>query len=156
MYDLMPDLETTIQALKSCSKEDGICVDSECPYSSVCTGYGTPAMRNAIILLEALKLSEQEKQDLEIIHRIRERKSLKVVNGAYTIVNEAWRKENPWVLPQEAVEPIVEKNISSGECEDPWGRLFFCGACGKRINEKYNPDEDDKFCKHCGRAVKWG
>lgn len=56
---------------------------------------------------------------------------------------------------QEPVRPIIEKNISTGECEDPWGRLFFCGACGKRINEKYNPDEDDKYCKHCGRAVKW-
>lgn len=56
---------------------------------------------------------------------------------------------------QESVRPIIEKNISTGECEDPWGRLFFCGACGKRINEKYNPDEDDKYCKHCGQAVKW-
>ena len=57
---------------------------------------------------------------------------------------------------QEPVEPVVDKNTSTGECEDPWGRLFFCGACGKRINEKYDPDEDDKYCKHCGRAVKWG
>lgn len=56
---------------------------------------------------------------------------------------------------QEPVKPVIEKNTSSGECEDPWGRLFFCGACGKRINEKYNPDEDDKYCKHCGQAVKW-
>lgn len=53
------------------------------------------------------------------------------------------------------VRPIIKKNISTGECEDPWGRLFFCSACGKRINEKYNPDEDDKYCKHCGQAVKW-
>lgn len=57
--------------------------------------------------------------------------------------------------PQEPIRPIINKDISSGECEDPWGRLFFCGACGKRINEKYNPDEDDKYCKHCGRAIKW-
>lgn len=56
---------------------------------------------------------------------------------------------------QEPVEPVVDKNTSTGECEDPWGRLFFCGACGKRINEKYDPDEDDKYCKHCGQAVKW-
>ena len=56
---------------------------------------------------------------------------------------------------QEPVEPIIEKTYGTAECEDPWGRLFFCGACGKRINEKYNPDEDDKYCKHCGQAVKW-
>jgi len=56
---------------------------------------------------------------------------------------------------QEPVEPVVDKNISTGESDDPWGRLFFCGACGRRINEKYNPDEDDKYCKHCGRPVKW-
>ena len=65
------------------------------------------------------------------------------------------KEQEPRVMTLEAVRPIVEKNISTGECEDPWGRLFFCGACGKRINEKYNPDEDDKYCKHCGRAVKW-
>lgn len=52
---------------------------------------------------------------------------------------------------QEPVKPV----ISTGESDDPWGRLFFCGACGKRINEKYNPDEYDKYCKHCGQAVKW-
>jgi len=56
---------------------------------------------------------------------------------------------------QEPVKPIIETTYGTAECEDPWGRLIFCGACGKRINEKYNPDEDDKYCKHCGKPVKW-
>lgn len=68
---------------------------------------------------------------------------------------EAIAKAVEALKAQEPVRPVIEKNTSSGECEDPWGRLFFCGACGKRINEKYNPDEDDKYCKHCGRPVKW-
>ena len=45
------------------------------------------------------ELTEQDRKDLDIIRRIRAGKSLKVVTGAYTIVNEAWRKEHPWVLP---------------------------------------------------------
>ena len=57
---------------------------------------------------------------------------------------------------QEPVKPIIETTYGTAECDDPWGRLIFCGACGKRINEKYNPDEDDKYCKHCGKPVKWG
>lgn len=65
---------------------------------------------------------------------------------------EESRKAIALLKAQEPVEPVFDK----GESDDPWGRLFFCGACGRRINEKYNPDEDDKYCKHCGRPVKWG
>lgn len=61
---------------------------------------------------------------------------------------------NRWKA-QEPVKPIIETTYGTAECDDPWGRLIFCGACGKRINEKYNPDEDDKYCKHCGKPVKW-
>lgn len=91
----------------------------------------------------------------------------KVIKGLEAIVNDDWMWKNAgycagickealaMLKAQEPMEPVVDKNTSTGECEDPWGRLFFCGACGKRINEKYDPDEDDKYCKHCGRAVKW-
>lgn len=146
MADLMPDLEDTIQALKSCSAEDGLCAEKECPYSSVCSGYGTPAMRNAIILLRAMELTEQEKEDLEIIHRIRNGKSLKVVNGSYTIVNEAWRKENPWVLPGEAVSPLaLVKDPSMTNGTD-----HICGNCGGSFfHQKVN------YCPWCGKVVKW-
>lgn len=44
---------------------------------------------------------------------------------------------------QEPVEPHVERD-SDG---DSW--YYGCGACHEAIDYK------DKFCRHCGREVKW-
>ena len=108
-------------------------------------------------------MTEQEKQE-KVISALAILRTWVAVNPDYGIglsVTDC-RKAVKWLddalellKAQEPVEPVVDKSISTGESDDPWGRLFFCGACGRRINEKYNPDEDDKYCKHCGRPVKW-
>ena len=45
---------------------------------------------------------------------------------------------------QEPVEPHVEHDSD----DDTW--YYGCGACHEAIDHK------DKFCRHCGREVKWG
>lgn len=44
---------------------------------------------------------------------------------------------------QEPVEPHVEHDSE----DDSW--YYGCGACHEAIDYK------DKFCRHCGREVKW-
>ena len=48
---------------------------------------------------------------------------------------------------QEAVEPYVTGNGESFETTETW--WYECGNCNKPI------DPNDKFCRHCGQAVKW-
>ena len=48
---------------------------------------------------------------------------------------------------QEAVEPYVAGNGKSFETAETW--WYECGNCNKPI------DPNDKFCRHCGRKVKW-
>lgn len=48
---------------------------------------------------------------------------------------------------QEAVEPYVAGNGKSFETAETW--WYECGNCNKPI------DPNDKFCRHCGKAVKW-
>ena len=48
---------------------------------------------------------------------------------------------------QEAVEPYITGNGESFETAETW--WYECGNCNKPI------DPNDKFCRHCGRAVKW-
>lgn len=73
---------------------------------------------DALELLKAQELTDQDRNDLDIIHRIRAGKSLKVVNGAYTIVNEAWRKEHPWAMPVRCKD--CEYFIPNNTEEDDW------------------------------------
>lgn len=44
------------------------------------------------------------------------------------------------VKAQEPVEPTLRGGI---------GGYWYCGACNYRISR------GDKFCRYCGRAVKW-
>ena len=47
---------------------------------------------------------------------------------------------------QEAVEPKQE----SDSVPFPWTSWWYvCGDCGQNI------DHHDRFCRHCGRSVKW-
>ena len=51
------------------------------------------------------------------------------------------------LLKQEAVEPYITGNGESFETAETW--WYECGNCNKPI------DPNDKFCRHCGKAVKW-
>ena len=48
---------------------------------------------------------------------------------------------------QEAVEPYIAGSGESFETAETW--WYECGNCNKPI------DPNDKFCRHCGRQVKW-
>ena len=48
---------------------------------------------------------------------------------------------------QEAVEPYVTGRGESFETAETW--WYACGNCHEAL------DVNDKFCRHCGRAVKW-
>ena len=58
------------------------------------------------------------------------------------------------LLKAREYEPVIKTNvptnISNGfgwsTCKTNW---YACGACGKEI------DTNDKFCRHCGRGVRW-
>ena len=47
----------------------------------------------------------------------------------------------------EAVEPYIAGSGESFETAETW--WYECGNCNKPI------DPNDKFCRHCGQAVKW-
>ena len=48
---------------------------------------------------------------------------------------------------QEAVEPYIAGSGESFETAETW--WYECGNCNKPI------DPNDKFCRHCGKPVKW-
>ena len=48
---------------------------------------------------------------------------------------------------QEAVEPYIAGRGESFETAETW--WYECGNCNKPI------DPNDKFCRHCGRALRW-
>ena len=51
---------------------------------------------------------------------------------------------------QEAVEPRLDANCL---------RIFRCGACGEYVgfidSDQWDPNEQDNYCRNCGRKVKW-
>lgn len=47
---------------------------------------------------------------------------------------------------QKAIEPKKENDGNPEPCTSWW---YVCGDCGRYI------DPHDRFCRHCGREVKW-
>ena len=60
---------------------------------------------------------------------------------------DPWAKEmvEELLKEQEAVEPVTESSVYD---PDTW--FFICGSCKKGFI-----DRGDKFCRLCGRSVKW-
>ena len=48
---------------------------------------------------------------------------------------------------QEAVEPQIAPFPDTSRSDGSW--YYVCGTCYKPIDPK------DKYCRHCGQAVKW-
>lgn len=48
---------------------------------------------------------------------------------------------------QEAVEPYVTGRGETFETAETW--WYACGNCHEAL------DVNDKYCRHCGRSVKW-
>lgn len=63
-------------------------------------------------------------------------------NGCYQLQDDfhALLKE------QRAIPPGKENDGNPGMWASWW---YVCGACGREI------DYHDRFCRHCGQAVKW-
>ena len=65
---------------------------------------------------------------------------------------DPWAKEMAEELlkEQEAVEPRLDANCV---------RMFHCGACGEYVgfidSDTGDPNEQDNYCRNCGRKVKW-
>ena len=69
--------------------------------------------------------------------------------GTYDFDETEWEKNKADALlllkEQEAVEPVTESSVYD---PDTW--FFVCGSCKKSVI-----DRGDKFCRWCGRSVKW-
>ena len=83
----------------------------------------------------------------------------KVINDLQDAVNDDWMwqhadyyakaMENAIAMlkAQEAVEPKKEDDGNP----EPWNTWWYvCGDCGQPI------DKMDRFCRRCGKQVKWG
>ncbi len=72
-------------------------------------------------------------------------------NGSRTGCVKTLAKEALAMLKeQEAVEPRRDANCV---------RMFRCGACGEYVgfidSDPGDPNEQDNYCRNCGRKVKW-
>ena len=51
---------------------------------------------------------------------------------------------------QTPVKPVRDKKT---------GRVWLCGNCGSYVgfedNDPHDPNEFDKYCRQCGKKVKW-
>lgn len=62
-------------------------------------------------------------------------------------VNKMCKDALELLKAQEPVKPYVSGNGKGFENASTW--WYACGACNEQI------DMHDKFCRHCGKAVKW-
>jgi len=102
-------------------------------------------IRDTIVALKLLDapLSEQDKADLDTMHRIRSGEIKKKVCHDYAIYNGDWYREHPWDIPQEPVEPVEQKGRRF--------KYFKCGNCCEQFPQGSKPI----YCSNCGKAVKW-
>ena len=66
--------------------------------------------------------------------------------------NPPLRCDIPYLLLLSAIKLLkaqepVEKHIKTSRSGTSW--WYSCGNCNRAI------DPNDKYCRHCGRAVKW-
>ena len=70
------------------------------------------------------------------------------LTNAVELIHKKNERIEKLLKEQEPVEPYVTGNGESFETAETW--WYECGNCNKPI------DPIDKFCRHCGRPVKWG
>lgn len=136
----MPDREKVRTGLDVCLKNiDQPDCPNDCPYLSDCSKYENrvvfqPLMRDALFLLkEQEDLGKELTNAMELIHKKNERikKLLK---------------------EQEAVEPTFKQDTDGIF-------IWACGSCGAYMYHIYDgidkAKEYAKYCRQCGRKVKW-
>lgn len=70
---------------------------------------------------------------------------LEMPNGGGCDFRRLCRDAAAVMAEQDAVEPVTESSVYD---PDTW--FFVCGSCKKGVI-----DRGDKFCRWCGRGVKW-
>ena len=84
-------------------------------------------------------ISEQDRKDLDILHRVMEGKLAKSLCRDYVIYNGEWYRNHKWDWPEK--KPL-EPHIVDGEP--------VCGMCLYELR-RYA----DIYCPWCGRKIKW-
>lgn len=164
----MAELEKVIKALKRCESY-GFCEDKQCPYYDNVSCLEM-VRKDALELLKAQELPDVKPEKLEerttkwldqmtAEERLKEIAAIlddwdgyRTAKGLGGLINEVWAYALYPVKVQEPAEPYID---SDGR--DVWR----CGNCGAGIfhPEHTQADEDErnynKFCRHCGMAVKW-
>lgn len=159
----MAELEKVIKALKRCESY-GFCEDKQCPYYDNVSCLEM-VRKDALELLKAQELPDVKPEKLEerttkwldqmtAEERLEEIAAIlddwdgyRTAKGLGGLINEVWAYALYPVKAQEPVEPYVTGNGTGFESATSW--WYACGNCNKPIDMK------DKFCRHCGRAVKW-
>lgn len=59
---------------------------------------------------------------------------------------KGWNERVKDDVEQEAIPPVRESDSVPGELASWW---YVCGACGRGV------DYHDRFCRHCGKGLKW-
>ena len=90
-------------------------------------------------VLKEREISDQDRKDLDILHRVKEGKLAKSLCYDYVIYNGEWYRNHKWDWPND--EPL-EPRIVDGEPE--------CGMCLYELRR-----DADNYCPCCGRKVKW-
>lgn len=89
-------------------------------------GYGG----SAHAIHDALELLKEQEEEIENLKQVAQ----SMIEGICLL------KE------QGAIEPKKETDGNPEPCTSWW---YVCGDCGRYI------DPNDRFCRHCGREVKW-
>lgn len=134
----MPDREKVVSALH-CRAQDlmtDLPACDGCDYQVQLVNHGgcdfRKLCRDAIELLkEQDDLGTELTNAVELIHKKNER-------------IEKLLKE------QGSIEPVLDEKTK---------RFYRCGACGEYVgfidSDPGDPNEQDNYCRNCGRAVKW-
>ena len=88
----------------------------------------------AVITLLEAPLPDQDKADLDVIHRIRSGSLRKMVCREYAIYNGDWYRDHPWNVPKEH-EPHVLAPDEFGECGTGWEEAWV--SCDEKEPETY-------------------
>lgn len=62
-------------------------------------------------------------------------------------------------LNNDAIALLKEREPTEPVLDETTKRFYRCGACGEYVgfidSDPGDPNEQDCFCRNCGRAVKW-
>jgi hypothetical protein len=128
----MMDRDKIIKGLELCAR-GSMCVGSDCPYwHNVIDDVIKACDCSTELVRDALTLLREDCHNCKLECLLQKYDELK-------------EKYDALLKEKEAVEPVTESSVYD---PDTW--FFVCGSCKKGVI-----DRGDKFCRWCGRKVKW-